>query len=872
MLFNQALNDYIKNYPIYGSICFSKNKRTERENLHPLYILTQYIIDSFNKSGSNRVVVVLPDNDCNIIPLVLTKYFANMQFEKDYAGSVLDDIQPGQHLRLGKAVVEFLGIDEKNQIKFRVERKNPMEITCPIKDIHYLFEKTDGAISSSKMWNAALKDAEQRLSESKNILDELKTKRTALRKTILLLSAKNDFKDFTESLYINNTACEEVITYGEINLDNDEKFDLYNRGRLDCIPSISVTSKIEEMYYLLKDVNTREKIYSIYSVLDKFDEIISNPDTFKKILKYNIPFVVFVSENDFEGVPMLADYGFDVWHWKPSTLQSDVFMPEEEKAKKCRNMTDGLFHGLSAKVNRAATSEFILKIAKDPILRKGVRSINRLSKETADKDSVVRQLIRKIWNFQNKLTWLACRMEGNIYENLQAEYNEIAKIWHTQKIFYTGQQTAVLFDEILEGFAAFLRQPSPQKLNVLSSFIADIASSGKSITIIIPDKYAYANQTYDSICTMKGSCHVNIKRLSDFYNEQDKSFLRTDYLVALWFDKDEYLKIKQTYCYNNLVYTLYDYENRWRESFIDKFDECIPHEKLKSAAQKLQISDSDILDKPFDKTDTKIDAEFEEIADYTILNKIIRATLTNQNTNADFEDYIECVPVLLSEDKIAYFYSTHDIIDVTLLAAGHMDRPVKKDAARLKKGDKILLRQSDKDIIKERADLLMQQQGESSLRESSELWVEILNLYANGKTVKEVCAALNQAGGECSFQQVMYWLLGATIMPRDINILRVIGKVASQESGLKGKSQEYMALIDKIFEEGKKVQSYHQQAGRWLTSELKNKAVEIKAIANKVPSRGVIEEIGDIAIYTVEDVLDKERVCRNRINRIEELY
>ena len=157
MMFNQVLDKYVKDYPIYGSICFSKNRKVESEHLHPLYILTQYIIDCFNRSGSNRVAVVLPDNNCNIIPLLLTKYFANMQFKKDYAGSVLDDIQPGQHLRLGKAVVEFLGIDEKNQIQFRVERKNSITVTCPINGMHYLFEKTEGAISSWKTWNEAQK-------------------------------------------------------------------------------------------------------------------------------------------------------------------------------------------------------------------------------------------------------------------------------------------------------------------------------------------------------------------------------------------------------------------------------------------------------------------------------------------------------------------------------------------------------------------------------------------------------------------------------------------------------------------------------------------------------------------------------------------
>ena len=872
MLLSQALDNYVKEYPIYGSIKFSKYINAESENLHPLYILTQYIIDCFIRSGSNRVAVVLPDNDCNIIPLLLTKYFANMQFEQNYAGSVLDEIKSGQHLRLGKAVVEFLGINEQKQIKFRVDRKNSTTLTCPINGIHYMFEKTEGAVSSLKTWREAERIANQKLTSSNGVLDELRIKRTALRKTMLLLSVKNDFRDFTESLYINGISGEEVVTYGEIDLESEDKFKLYNKGRLDCLPSISVTTKMEELYYLLKDEKNREKIYSIYSSMDKFDEIISNPDTFKKILKYQIPFVAFVSENDFEGCPLLTDFGFELWHWKPSTMQSEAFLSKEENKIGNRSSKEGFFGNFSKKIGKAALSEFTLKTVNDPYLKKSVQLISRLSKESKDADNVIRQLIRKIWGLQNKLTYWVCKIEGIGLEALQQELKEISDIWHLQKNFYTGQQTEALFDEILKIFGAFFEKNAPGKFMELLKFIENIASSGKSITVVVPNKYIYIEQTFNDLSAVKSNCFLKIRKLADFYNEQNKGFAGIDYLVLTWFDKDEYIKIKQTYCYNNLVFILYDYENRWREAFIAKIDECIPHELIKNTARKVQFSENDIADTPFDKIETKADSDFDEISDYTLSSKIIRSTFENQASNKYVDDSIECIPVLLSEDKIAYFYPTHDLIDVTFLTANYMDRPVKKDAAILKKGDKILVRQSGKDIIKEQADLLMQQAGELSLRDSSELWVEILKKFAEGKTIKEVCDSLNKAGGECSFQQVVYWLLGSTIMPRDINVLKAIGRVVLQENSSDETGRKYSVLIDKIFEDGKKVQSYHQKAGRRLTSELKNKAAEIKAIADKIPSRGVIEGIGEIAIYTVEDILDKEQVGRNLVNRIEELY
>lgn len=235
MLVSQVLNDYLKKYPIYNSINFSIDSKSESENLHPLFVLTQYIIDKFISDGNKRIAIVLPDNECNILPLIIAKYFSNVKYESDYAGNVLEDIEIGQHIRLGKAVVEFGGIiEDENEkrrlglarpekyIKFTTGRKEKTTVYCPVNGVHYLFEKTEGALSLYKVWNEARKEAEEKLKNADGFITALKVKRTALRKTIALLSAKNDFKEFTDTLYINGQNFEDAVAYGEIDLDSPD--------------------------------------------------------------------------------------------------------------------------------------------------------------------------------------------------------------------------------------------------------------------------------------------------------------------------------------------------------------------------------------------------------------------------------------------------------------------------------------------------------------------------------------------------------------------------------------------------------------------------------------------------------------------------
>ena len=883
MLVSQVLNDYLKKYPIYNSINFSIDSKSESENLHPLFVLTQYIIDKFISDGNKRIAIVLPDNECNILPLIIAKYFSNVKYESDYAGSVLEDIEIGQHIRLGKAVVEFGGIiEDENEkrrlglarpekyIKFTTGRKEKTTVYCPVNGVHYLFEKTEGALSLYKVWNEARKEAEEKLKNADGFITALKVKRTALRKTIALLSAKNDFKEFTDTLYINGQNFEDAVAYGEIDLDSPDKFKLYNKGRLDCLPSIAVTTKIEEIYYLLKDKTIKDKVFAVFSTLEKFDEIISNPDTFKKILKQDIPFVAFIPESGFENCPLLTDFGFDLWHWKPSTMKSEALLVTANKTANGKNRS--LFGRFSEKVNRAALSDFKMETSNNKSLRKLVRLISSLSQQAYNADNILRQFVRKVWVFQNKLTWLLCPIDGKVRNELKKEIAELCEIWETQKRFYSGQAIEAIVEEILENFVSLLDEEKPAKLLKIESFFSKINGNQKSILVLLPNKYQYFPETFAYINSIRGNCNIRLQTLSDFYSKQEKSFDSVDYLIVTWFDKNEYIHIKQTYCYENLVFILYDYENKWRERYVKRFDECIPHESIKKTADKISFAQEDIYDKPLDRIFTEDTEEFDEISDYNIPNTIIRATFGNTGIEQDSAEAIECVPVLLSEEKIAYFYPTHDVIDVTGLSKGDIDRPTKKDAIKLKRGDKILIRQSDKDIIREKADILMAQKGENDLRAQTEIWSTLLSVYAEHKSIVDVCRALNNEGGECTFQQVRYWLSGETIMPREKEVLIAIGIVASRVPELEEMCEKYLNVIDSIFEAGRKVQGYHQSAGRWLTSELKNRAQEIKFIANSSVSHGEVEGIGEIHIYTVEDVLNKEIIGRARINRIEDLY
>jgi hypothetical protein len=316
------------------------------------------------------------------------------------------------------------------------------------------------------------------------------------------------------------------------------------------------------------------------------------------------------------------------------------------------------------------------------------------------------------------------------------------------------------------------------------------------------------------------------------------------------------------------LYILYDFENTWRKNYVKRFNECIPHEYTKKNGKKIGWHESDIEDLPFD-TNTEnadnLDNDFSEINDFNFLSNIIKTIIKSTSEKKDSPDSVECVPVLLSGDTIGYFYPTRSLIEVGSLLSGEALRPIKKEARNLRKGDLILIRLSGRDLIRDKADELLKLEKKVQLREISSIWKLALKKFSDNKSIYQVCTALNDAGANCHPQQVQYWIYGDTICPNDINVLSAIKSLSNIE--------DFQRSVNDVFEAGKEIQGYHVRAGRWLSSELRSKANEIREIIHNAGfiAKGQIEGIGEIYIYTVEDVFEKQYVSKNKINKLEGL-
>lgn len=860
MLASDLLNEYTSRYPVYGELSFSLSDDADSEKLHPLFVLTQHIIDSLIKQEDKRIAIILPDDECSIIPMVLTKYFSNIQHD-EYVGSVLNECEPGQRLRLGKAVVEFVGFETRaNRRCIIFKTKDKSTISSPMIDVYYLLEKTEGEVTNYKRWYNSKKEAEGNLEESQNtIVDSAMAKRTALKKTIILLTIKNNFKELVNNLKIDRTPFENALSYGEIDEESASGFKLYNKGRLDCLPALSLSARIEEIVAALNKRELADKIFAIFSTADKFGELINNIDALKKCLRKNVPFIAFVPETEFENFPALSALGFELWHWKPSTMRNEVFIAEDADIKK-----QPLFGGISNKAARAAFATFDTEVVKCNKLKSTLEKINNLGNLVKDGDASIRKITRQLLSFQFNLQAIIGSVSIENSKKFPDLLSDIKQEWETLCFLYEGQDVALIISSILKQFESIIEETSLPKADAFSNRLG-IIPGASNVIILVTDRNDSASEIQNYYSGKFPSLKITTMKLSDFYTRKD---IRTDYLLVSWFNKQDYIKIKQTYCYDKLIFVLYDFENNWRKNFVKRFDECLPHEHTKKSGVKIGWSDRDYDDRPFDtniESDPVDDAEPKEIDDYNFHSNIIRSIVKSGSASDNSADLVECIPVMLSGDNIGYFYPTRTLIEVGSLLSGEALRPVKKEARNLRKGDLILIRQSGRDIIREKADELLAIEGKKQLRQISSVWKEALTMYSQDKPLNQVCAALNNAGGTCHIQQVQYWVDGDTICPENKNVLSAIASLSD--------SEVFNIAVDDVYAAGREIQGYHVRAGRWLNSELKSKTNEIREIIRNAGSiaKGQIDGIGEIIIYTVEEVFEKQYISKNKLNRTEVL-
>ncbi len=859
-------HDYIQEYllahSIYGKIRFSSSSCNIDSMLPPVLQASQAIIDKCISDDKRRIVIILPDDHFNISPLIISKYFANLQERPEYSHGIWDDIETGQHLKMGKAVVEFDHIDnDTGNIVLLVGKPTKLcsqcKLTTPMKDYFAYFEKSNAALTSHDLFIREKRKIVEQLAETGMVdIEILKTKRSFLNKTVFVLAQKNDYFEYLSDLKVSGSKFSDVVTYGEINLNNDTGFSVSNKGQLDCLPAMLVSPRLSDFASAIDDERFEAKVESIIVYQSKFQELINNTDELKKCLRSNIPMIVFASESDFDSFPILEEMGFEFWSWTNEMLcenslsDEDLIQPE-----------GSMFSTFSKKVFYSSHCLNCSQVCKDPNLKNGIATIRRVLKSSEDMPSSLRTKMFELYSLGKMMMDIMIPINMLIRNDVLDKIERIVSEWNKEKEYYNNSPIAIDVESGISFIKNTIENVKLSKSTMLDELVND--SDDKIIAIVIPNRFRYKDELIARTLQSWRTKKVYIYSAAEYLNNCQNMERLFDNVIVTFFDDVDYIAIKKTYCYKKLTYLLYDFENQWRKRHLNRISNCIPEEKIRKKAVDLGMV-SQNKQEIYENNENEDDFHDQrELIEYNYEQILMRDIISRNGSAVSQTNTVECVPIIFDQTIVGYFWPHHSLIDISDLCAGNADSSRSKEACKMKKGNIVLFRKSEKDIVREKADELLVKASATGLREISETWIKALRHIADDKTETEVCELINKDRYLCDSLQVRYWLAGDTICPDKIEVLQSISLLAS--------SIMPPDKVNEVYNAGKAIQEFHRKAGRWLTAELKQKSREIRDIFRSGQNEGFLDGIGDVEIHVVNDVLEKEFVDRSKMNRIEEV-
>lgn len=850
--FEELVGDYITKKEYFDNITFSDKTYPKPISIPMIYSATLYLIDKQLELGNKRITIVMP-SECNLMPLFTARVIRD-EMEGPYDPfENLRGIRPGQKMRIGKAIIEIMAINE-NDFQYRCKDIDKCtEIRSANKTWYQYLERVEeGALNKYKLVKSEISRIEKQ-ARANPTLQILLSNKGAVSKTTVLLTTKSSVDEFSKDYSVLGSAFSKVLSVGEFSLDPSGFVSGRTYGR---IPNFTIATELSQVVSGASEDSVREKIDCLFVTQEKVRELLANRHTFERLLKLNIPTIVFLSENDYERYKELERYNFTLFHWKPSTLTDASFTKNTER------FSNTVFEGLVRKTKNASNASFNVLECNGKELDEVYRRLKKLTNSCEDFDNRFKDLLHKMWCIYKAMVSDCYSENLDLYENpLMVEITAAYEAWNSQMDFY-HDDIGNAVEEILAKSKDIVSSKQSKKMKCLCDALKKQVDESELIAVVVPDKCSYPESI---LCFLNkkyanGRCRFKVLRLKEFLFASRNLTVTYNYVNVLWFDRNDYINIKNTYSYLHLVYILFPFEEKWRAYFRRNFDECLQHKKTVKIARDLGVGES-VRRVPFDEPKASDTINYDEQATYDFDSAVSKIYGESDEYHGD--DNVPCCLIISRDYKIS-FMPTHKVIDVSdILANG--DRIQQKSVRELRHGDCFVVRKSNKDIVADVADIMIGKTA-SQFRREVGLWCSGLISLINDKGFDYVYERLGK-DDLCTKQQIRYWSMGETICPDNPRVCEIIARLCTR---YKDDDMLYFCKNYKsIYEKGKRLQRIHMIAGKVINQKLRKKQKEISEIYFKKGGQGTLDGIGEVVIIEVDAIYGNQIVNKAKLNRLE---
>ena len=801
----------------------------------PILKASVIMTDKFIASSRKNMFVFPELQICSFVFMLLRTlyYISEGRIKKDYDPYAFI---PGCKLKYKNSVMEFVGIvfDKDAGVERIWVRFADMKYSIPLEAAPFLqhveTKRLSKLASFKNVSSSLIEDLE--INSTEAFIRKLSDYKTHLDGTALLVAPVLNTKKLFSGTTINGESINDVLLLAQADLDGKVKNmaagQLKGNPAIVLCPDLYTANEIIESSLEIKSVIVEANEHSINNQLDALDELI----------KREKPIMLLTDHMSYTDTSNLESRGFNIWTWNESTITADLYGHQISSI------------GVRAYNVAQRKIEFIEVTC--PEISRALDLLNKTKTQIEDKAPSIRQAFQNMFEIALLLLRAVTPIKNyNRFDETLRKCNailEMEKPYINTDLFADLSEIVVILDSI---FRSGHKLP---KIKAITSLLLSL-TEGCYYLIVPPnaDKND-VGQYIDAFLQNKGRINVTILYPNEYTSQPELVSGFT--IVSCWLNRVIMNRILNSYTTPIIKLLLYEPEKLWKNGYFRNKSKLSSRNNSNNA-KILNVIGSE-LDARIDREGILNNHSEVETQDMNTLEEI-ELTLKQSKYRHYFSSHggnseVKAIPISFVGDYLAFYRTGRTLLTATKLINEDYEKIEEIKAVNIKVGDFVIERETQRDLTRDIADVILRNGGCLELRDTSRKWKEALEVESVFSDENTIYEKLRDVGCTRSRLAVRLWLNDNNmITPQSKDDIAYIAE-ATGDTVLS-------EIVDNVFEAGRVIKSAHIQAGHHLAQSLKSSLASSLTWMGSIDSFNVwdpievsVENVGNIKILKVIDV------------------
>ena len=827
----------------FDGISLSFEDSEQEFNVPPIIKASILMLDKMLQHQGTFNILVFPERIQSIFIFTIVKLLYNISEGRIDHGYDPASFKKGDRLRFESAIVEFDSIiEDGTEKRMNIRLAESLTVSAPV-EFFPLFQHTvtTKKLSTYKQFNEARKLAEAKIAQmsaKQQYVKLLADYKTHMESSIVNMTSIINTKQLINGCKLCGQSIKDAVLIGQADYEGNVKNT--GAGQLGGIPAIVLAS---DLYAISEMAEKGHPIQSIIIDASNANALVAQLPELDKLMRYGIPITCVTDVvNSFELRPFL-ERGFNLWRWNEASITDKLFdaspLSSDQKTKYCARK----------KVDYLVTDGNEISTA--------IRLLYLHRKESQTASAHMLKLFDKLFSFAFMALHETVPFGKLECAQAKTSLEECEQLLFSEKPYLPP----TTYDDYRNIIACLKKVFSPgfvlPKHDALAEKLFSIGA--KRIALIVPERCnkTRASQYWQAWCKdLNLPSEIEALYPAEYYNSPCGKY---DVAIVFGWLKRAIMR-KTLYSFNTQSYIvlLYDYEKRWKNYDSNRWNTALNSEENRKTIEKsfnserIKVSTSRFEPTAQETVDIPEADEQEEIETVLRENKYHQYVATGGKKAED--ETVEAIPVNYVGGYLAFYRTGHKIISASNIIENDADRIETKYPNELRVGDFVVVREVDRDLVKEMADVILERSGMTDKRELAGKWKDALEIETLFYTPEQIYERLQKAGCTRSLATVRSWISDESrIAPQSKDDLKYIAEITENEV--------LKELLDQVYDAAQIVWTAHQKAGINLTRQLRSRIVEALKNYGDIdpfniwePIEMLVDGIGMVRILKIIDI------------------